>query len=144
MQIRNKSDGIVEDLVDQVLYCDMRIHSAKLSSDSATLCIFAMGACTRFDNISRKGHPELAIICTVDRMSLEDINNELESFIDKKTSVETFIHSSHTGEHGLVRAVEYHAWHSEEAELKATSKSKFHNLYIDLLEQVGIEISKDF
>ena len=140
MQLCDESDGFVEPLVDQSLYCDMRAHTSPSASGGVRTSVFALGACTRnSDNKLKKDVPELAIICNVVPASLDEINDQLESVSDGSSDIVAFLENNRTGLLGYASKVTFFAWSKDAGELRPTDEADFHAKYCDLLEQVGIE-----
>lgn len=140
VQLNNPDGGVVEPLVDQKLYCDMRHHADDRPADAIRVCVFALGACTYNEKKKlRKDVPELAIICTVEKMDIDQIGDQLEASSKGEADVFAFLESRRTGDLGLAKSVEFMAWSKEKGELSPTDEADFNSKFYNLLEQVGIE-----
>lgn len=139
MQLCDESEGIVEPLIDQSLYCDMRWHSSPADGGGVRTSVFALGTCTRdSDKKPKKDVPELAIICTVTPATLDEINDELDRVADGSSDIAAFLESNRTGLLGYASKVMFFAWSADHGELRPTDEADFSAKYHDLLEQVGI------
>lgn len=141
MQLCDVSEGTVEPLVDQRLYCDMRYHSQNKPGGKVRACVFALGSCTRNDdNKLRKDVPELAIICTVESATLEEINGRLDRIVEGSDDLFAFLESRRSGDLGMATDVSFMVWDLKRGELRPTDEADFSAKYHDLLEQVGIQV----
>lgn len=136
-------DGVVEDLIAQSLYCDMRPHSPTEADESVRSCIFALGTCTYGDDKKLyKDVPQLAIIATVHIASLEEINDKLESVVSGDNEIFAFLESRRTGDLGFATKVSHMSWCKKRGELTIVDETEFAVKYFELLKEVGIDTNR--
>ena len=144
MQLVDESEGYVEPLIDQRLYCDMRPHvETQVEGDRVRACLFAIGFCTYdVDKKMKKDVPELAIIATVHSATLAVINDKLDAVVDGETDIDAFLENKRTGMLGYASHADFFSWDPEQEELKPCTEEEFAARYADILGQVGITLRR--
>lgn len=139
MQLCEPEDGVVEDLIGQPMYCDMRPHSETEEGGPIRVCLFAIGYCSYDENKKLyKDVPELAIIASVNEATIEQINEKLDGAVDGTNEVVAFLENKRSSRIGFATNVAFMAWCMDKGGLKPTDEADFAAKYHTMLLECGI------